>query len=156
MSVVMAKVSSSAPGVTEPGKGDPQRFQTDSSEHRRVIFIDKAQADPLSNLSDFRILGRAPLKGDVANRSERDEAGGSLSKLPSTGKRKEPSSPLDDLLPDSSESSRAESPLAPRKVARISHAIKKVANPTKLSCEPSPEISSTSVYLSPYSKLRVT
>ena len=153
MSVIMAKVPSSALGVTEPGQGDSRRFQIDSNEHRRVVSIKRTQADPLSCLSDAGILEHAPLKRKVANRSERDEAESTLSRLASLGKRKEPSPSLDDLLGDSSESSRADSPLPLRKVARISHAIKKVASPSKVPHEAPLEIGSSSVYPCPYSKL---
>jgi len=141
----MTSVSSSAPGVTEPGQGDPRRFQIGSSEHRRVVSIKAAQTDPPSSHSDSCILRLAPLKWNVPNCSERGGAESSLSKLRSLGKRKEPSSPLDNLLGDSSESSRADSPLPPRKVARISHDI----NPTRLPYESPPETSSSSKYPCP-------
>lgn len=154
MSMVMAKVPSSPLRVTEPGQGDPQHFQIESNEHRRVISIKSTQESPLPNLSDTGILEHAPLKRNIW--PERDEAESTLSKLVSLGKRKEPSPPLDDLLGDSSESSRADSPLPPRKVARISHAIKKVAGPTKLSHEVPLETNPSGVYPCPCSKLCVT
>jgi len=152
MSVVMVQVPSSTPVATEPGKGDP-RFQIDSSKNRGVVSIKTAQVDTLSKRSDTCILECAPLKWNVANRPERDEAGNSISNLPTLGKRKEPSSPLDDLLDDSSESSRADSPLRPRKVARTSHAPKNVASPTPR--EPLLGTSSSSAYSCPCSKPQV-
>jgi hypothetical protein len=51
MSMVMANIPSSAPMVTEPGKGDPQRFQIDSSENRRVISIEKNSSRSHSPIS---------------------------------------------------------------------------------------------------------
>lgn len=151
MSVVMSNVPSSASMVTEPGRGDPP-FQIDSRENRSSIPIQNAQSNTLPKHSDICILECAPLDRNVANRSERDEAGNSISGLPSLGKRKEPSPPLDELLDDSSESSRADSPLPPRKVAKISHARKRV---TKLTRESPLEASSSSMYPFPLSKLRV-
>jgi len=151
MSVVMSNVPSSTSVVTEPGRGEPP-FQIDSSENRCAMSIQNVQADTLSKHSDIRILECAPLNRNVA---ERDEAGTSISELPSLGKRKEPSSPLDELLDCSSESSRADSPLPPRKVARISHALKRVINPTKPPRDSLLEASSSSMYPFPLSKLRV-
>jgi hypothetical protein len=154
MSVVIANVPSSTSLVTEPGRGDAP-FQMDSSENRCAIPIQNAQAGTLSKHSDICILEYAPLKRNPDNRSERDEAGYSISELPSPGKRKERSSPLDEVLDDSSESSRADSPLPPRKVARISHALKRVTSPNKTSRESPLEASSSSMYSFPLSQLRV-
>lgn len=153
MSVIMAQVPPSTLRVTEPGQGDPRRFQIDSNERRLVISIKRTQADPLPNPSDIGILEHTALKRNVANRSERDEPESTLPKLASLGKRKEPSPPPDDLLGDTSESSRADSPLPPRKVARISHATRMVANPTNLPHEAPLETSLNSMYPFPYSKL---
>lgn len=155
MSVVMANVPSSASVVTEPVSGDLRPFHIDSSKNQRVVSIQSAPETTLSKHSDIRILECAPLERSVANLSERGEAGTSILKLPSLGKRKEPSSPLDDLLDDTSESSRADSPLPPRKVARVSHTLKKVVDPTKLARGSLLEASSSSMFPFPLSKLRI-
>jgi hypothetical protein len=155
MSLFMSKVPSSAPRVIEPDKGDSRRFQLHSGQNRRIAPITKPQADPLFNLSDFCILERPPLERNGTNRSERDERG-ILSKLPLIGKRKEPLSPLEDFLGDSSETSCS---LRPRKVARFSHAMKKVASSTQIPLESPLETSSSSVNLThvqPCESLEVT
>ncbi len=155
MSVVMANVPSSASMVTEPGSGDLRPFQIDSSKNQCVVSIQNAPEITLPKQSDICILECAPLERSVANRSDRGEAGNNILKLPSLGKRKEPSSPLDELLDYSSESSRADSPLPPRKIVRVSHTLKKVANPTKLAHGSLLEASSSSRFPFPLSKLRV-
>lgn len=155
MSMVMPNAPSSASVVTEPGSGGLPPFQIDSNENQLVVSIQNIPESTLSEHSDICILECAPLKRTVAKRSERDEAGNNVPELSSLGKRKEPSSPLDEFLDDSSESSRADSPLPPRKVARVSHALKRVANQTKLPRGSHLEASSSSMYPFPLSKLRV-